>query len=203
MPAEEARPNQEQGPLAGIEPAALRFGRCIALTNWGTEPSCWALTTSHSLYIRALHRNRRAPGSIPVRVYSSIFRSCSWLGLKLYIIFRSKFPCTKTFNISVINVFCTCYARKVHESRSAHSCSSTPPAASRASRGKSAHWTNEEWNSLGSWGPRPIGIVLLVWHVRGLWLKAPRIFKLWFQGTYGTFYFAIKITSALHYGGNL
>ena len=44
--------------------------------------------------VRALHRNRRAAGSIPVRAYSCIFRYCSWLGLRLYIIFCSVFPST-------------------------------------------------------------------------------------------------------------
>ena len=37
--------------LVGIEPAALRF-RCSALTNWATEASCRALTTSSCIYTR-------------------------------------------------------------------------------------------------------------------------------------------------------
>ena len=51
------RPNQEQlwkmqlyRSLAWIEPAALWFG-CSALTNWTTEASCRALTTSSCIYI--------------------------------------------------------------------------------------------------------------------------------------------------------
>ena len=39
--------------LAGIEPAALQF-RCSALTNWATEASCRALTTSSCIYTRVL-----------------------------------------------------------------------------------------------------------------------------------------------------
>ena len=47
-------PNQEQlrktiCPLAGFEPSILRL-RCSALTNWTTESSCRALTTSSCIY---------------------------------------------------------------------------------------------------------------------------------------------------------
>ena len=69
------------GPLAGIEPVALRFC-CSALTNWATDSSCQFYSLhllKYSLYTQA-----KLTAAAKKQVYAL------W----------QKFPSTKSFNIS-------------------------------------------------------------------------------------------------------
>jgi hypothetical protein len=56
--------------------------------------------------VRALHQNSKAPGSIPTRDYSCIFRSFPWLGVKIVYNLALEFsiyyiPSIKTLKLEV------------------------------------------------------------------------------------------------------
>ena len=68
--------------------------------------------------VRVLHRNRRAAGSIPAKrpilLKGISFRSCSWLGLNLYIILNMHFILMCP---DFVILLCTSNARQFYSSK--------------------------------------------------------------------------------------